>query len=76
MINGWRTSATLWISQGPASGVAAHTHGTDGARQASDARPLSYGANFEDNNSDKMVGLRVRAVSAGSPAGVRIPRGL
>ena len=49
---------------------------TDGARQASDARPLSYGANFEDNNSDKMVGLRVRAVSAGSPAGVRIPRGL
>ena len=67
LIDGWRTSAALWVSQGPASGVPSHAHGEEGPddEPASDAPPLSYGANFEDNNSDKMVGLRLRAVSGG-----------
>ena len=67
LIDGWRTSAALWVSQGPASGVPIHGHREEGQgnEPASDVPPLSYGANFEDNNSDKMVGLRLRAVSGG-----------
>ena len=64
LIDGWTTSAALWVSQGPASGIAVHGH-ADREDPASDAPPLGYGANFEDNNSDKMVGLQLRAVSAG-----------
>lgn len=69
--DGWRSSATVWVSQGPASGIATHAHGeethdaTDAHEPASNAPPLGYGANFEDNNSDKMVGVRLRAVSMG-----------
>ena len=67
LTDGWRTSAALWVSQGPASGLPIHAHGDEGQddEPASDAPPLSYGATFEDNNSDKMVGLRLRAVSGG-----------
>lgn len=65
LVDGWRTSAAFWVSQGPASGLA-HSHGAGSfQRPASDAPELGIGANFEDNNSDKMVGLRLRAVSAG-----------
>lgn len=63
----WMGTAGLWVSQGPAPGEA-HVH-DDGA--AADPGPessvpsLGYGANFSDNNSDKMVGVRLRAVSSG-----------
>lgn len=70
LLDGWRTSAAAWVSQGPRPGTAGgHTH--DGEEEdpetepASDAPPLAYGSNYEDNNADKMVGLRFRAVSAG-----------
>jgi hypothetical protein len=73
VVNGWTASAALWVSQGPASGLAVHGHDgeeppADGHDEevAPDAPPIGYGANFEDNNSDKMVGLQLRAVSAGA----------
>ena len=71
LIDGWTTSASVWVSQGPASGVA-HGHGAEEApadgheeEAVSDVPALGFGANFEDNNSDKMVGLQLRAVSQG-----------
>lgn len=72
LVPGWRTSAAAWVSQGPQPAAGGHTHeegeeaegGEGGADEAvSDASPLAYGFNFEDNNSDKMVGLRLRTVS-------------
>lgn len=73
--DGWRTSASFWVSQGPRVGSVEHTHDEggdahDGGGEAheepeSDAPPLAYGSNYEDNNSDKMTGLQLRAVSAG-----------
>jgi hypothetical protein len=68
LFSGWMTSVALWVTQGPSDDIAAHVHG-DGdpaAEPHSDAPRLGYGANFEDNNSDKMVGVQLRAVSAGS----------
>lgn len=67
LIDGWRTTADLWISQGPSDEIPPHTHAAEepDVGPEPDATPLGYGANFGDNNSDKMVGLRLRAVSAG-----------
>ncbi len=72
LIDGWKTSAAFWVSQGPASGIEGHGHGEEEPPQegqeeepVSDAPQLGYGGNFEDNNSDKMVGLQLRAISAG-----------
>lgn len=68
LFSGWMTSVALWVTQGPSDGIPAHVHG-DGdptTEPHSDAPRLGYGANFEDNNSDKMVGVQLRAVSAGS----------
>ncbi len=72
LVDGWKTSAGLWVSQGPESGIAVHGHGEEPPAEeghdeepASDAPALGYGGNFEDNNSDKMVGLQFRGVSAG-----------
>lgn len=66
----WRTTADVWVSQGPRPGLAAgHGHGHEdpaphaGEQEPPDAAPLAYGSNYEDNNSDKMLGLRLRAVS-------------
>lgn len=64
----WTTSADLWVSQGPSDEIEPHVHGaatdtTMAAEPHSDAAALGYGATFEDNNSDKMVGLRLRAIS-------------
>lgn len=65
LFDGWATSADFWVSQGPSDEIAPHEHGaTDPAPEPhSDAPGLGYGANFEDNNSDKMVGARLRAIS-------------
>lgn len=70
---GWRTSLAAWVSQGPRPAAGGHTHeeeeasGTPEAHGAEEAAPdapgLAYGFNFEDNNDDKMVGLRLRSVS-------------
>ena len=75
MSDGWRTSASFWVSQGPRVGTVEHTHDGHGEAHdvgdevhdepASNAPPLAYGSNYEDNNSDKMVGLQLRAMSAG-----------
>jgi len=66
LFDGWTTSADLWVTQGPSDEIEGHGHGTpDPAEPHSDAAALGYGATFEDNNSDKMVGLRLRAVSHG-----------
>ena len=70
LMQGWTTSASVWVSQGPAAGLA-HGHGEEEPPEepheegVSDAPPLGFGSNFEDNNSDKMVGLQLRAVSQG-----------
>lgn len=68
LFEGWKTAAAVWVSQGPASGIAPHEHG-DGEAPAetgglSDAPLLAYGANFDDNNSNKMVGVQLRAMSS------------
>lgn len=70
LADGWMGTASAWVSQGPEPGdLAAHTHGGDGhgneSAPASSVPELGYGANFSDNNSDKMVGVRLRAVSMG-----------
>lgn len=68
LFEGWRTSADVWVTQGPSDEIPVHTHGEEDPAEEppeSDAAPLGYGANFEDNNSDKMVGIRLRAVSQG-----------
>jgi hypothetical protein len=64
-IGTWSGSAAVWVSQGPSDEVGAHSHGGTGQPQRpdTDVPNLGYGANFEDNNSDKMVGVRLRAVS-------------
>lgn len=68
-VDGWRTSAALWISQGPRPGVAGGHHDEGGEAgqgheaPAADAPALAWGSNYEDNNPDKMVGLRLRTVS-------------
>ena len=67
--DGWTTSADVWVSQGPSDEIEPHVHGAAEDTTAvatephSDAAALGYGATFEDNNSDKMVGLRLRAIS-------------
>lgn len=73
LFDGWRTSASVWVTQGPRPGTGGgHTHngggdGDDhGGASPSDATPLAYGANYEDNNNDKMIGARFRAVSSGA----------
>lgn len=77
LVDGWRTSAAAWVSQGPRPGGEAHGHaGEDGGHHdegapASDAPALSWGSNYEDNNPDKMAGLRLRAVS-GSDLGLTL----
>ena len=58
---GWRTSAAVWVSQGPRPG--AGNHHEEGGEAEPAAPPLAYGSNYADNNSDKMVGLRLRTVS-------------
>jgi hypothetical protein len=69
LFDGWTTSADVWVSQGPSDEIEEHGHDpaepTDPTEPHSDAAPLGYGATFEDNNSDKMVGLRLRSVSQG-----------
>lgn len=73
LADGWMGTASAWVSQGPAPGdPAGHTHGGEPADgHAHDHGPtssvpaLGYGGNFSDNNSDKMVGARFRAVSSG-----------
>jgi len=63
--DGWTTAAALWVSQGPSDEIEAHDHGSEppADEPESPAPRLGFGANFEDNNSDKMVGLQLRAVS-------------
>ncbi len=69
LLEGWRTSASLWVSQGPV-GSSGGGHAHDGAEDEgdpeseADAPLLVYGSNYEDNNTDKMLGLALRAVSA------------
>ena len=64
LVDGWNTSVTAWVSQGPSDG-GGH-HGTDDPDAPEPAVPgVGYGANFEDNNSDKMTGLQLRAVAPG-----------
>jgi hypothetical protein len=59
-------TASLWVSQGPSANLPIHTHGSAALpqRPASDVPNLGYGATFEDNNSDKLVGARLRLVSS------------
>jgi hypothetical protein len=69
LFDGWTTSADLWVTQGPSDEIEVHDHDpaapVDPAEPHADATPLGYGATFEDNNSDKMVGVRLRAASHG-----------
>jgi len=64
-LGGWSGSLSLWVSQGPSLGEEAHTHGNApiAERPDSDVPNLAYGSTFEDNNSNKMVGVRLQAVS-------------
>lgn len=71
----WRTTAAIWLSQGPRPGAGGgHGHGDEAneaehpdsgevPEEAADAPALAYGSNFEDNNADKMVGIRLRGIS-------------
>jgi len=63
----WSGSAAVWVSQGPSEGVEAHSHedGPIATRPESDVPNLGYGSAYEDNNSNKMIGVRLRAVSGG-----------
>lgn len=70
LAEGWRTSLAFWVSQGPRAGEGGHTHDAEEEEEpengpASDAPPLAYGSNHEDNNTDKMTGAQLRLVSAG-----------
>ncbi|MGD2045830.1 MAG: hypothetical protein PVH96_06380, partial [Gemmatimonadota bacterium] len=70
ILDHWTTSADVWVSQGPSDEIEPHVHGaaedtTMAVEPHSDAAALGYGATFEDNNSNKMVGLRLRAISHG-----------
>lgn len=66
-LGGWTGMASVWVSQGPSEGEEAHTHGDTpiAERPESDVPNLGYGSTFEDNNSNKMVGVRLRAMSGG-----------
>lgn len=66
-VAGWRTSGSLWVSQGPnGTAGAGHTHGGEPApAPEGDAEFLAIGSNYFDNNNDKMVGLTLSAMSAG-----------
>lgn len=67
ILAGWRTSGNLWVSQGPNGtfGVG-HTHdGEPAPTEEGDAAFLALGGNYFDNNSDKMVGVTLNAMSAG-----------
>lgn len=67
IVEGWRTSGNLWVSQGPNGTFGAgHTHnGEPAPTEEGDAAFLALGGNYFDNNSDKMVGLTLNAASAG-----------
>lgn len=70
LAQGWRTSAAFWVSQGPRAGAGGHTHDDETEEETangpeSEALPLAYGSNYEDNNADKMTGAQLRVVSAG-----------
>lgn len=62
--------AALWASQGPAQPAEAHddTHDGDGGHghevESSDIPQVAYGVNYADNNRNKMVGGRLRLMSA------------
>lgn len=66
LLDGWRTSATTWVSQGPFGTFGGgHTHdGEPAPTEDGDAPLLALGANYHDNNDDKMVGLTLQAASA------------
>lgn len=65
----WSTSGTVWVSQGPSDEIPEDHGDAEPEGPEPDAPRLGYGASFEDNNSDKMVGLMLRAVS---PFGVTV----
>ncbi len=63
-VGGWNTSVAAWVSQGPTDGGGHH-----GPPDPNDPEPVvarvGIGNNFEDNNSDKMVGLQLRSIAPG-----------
>lgn len=67
--SGWRNSASFWVSQGPTGTFGGgHTHGEEEEAghdegPQSDAPLLQLGSNYQDNNSDKMLGLSLRSSS-------------
>ena len=65
LMEGWTTSAAAWVSQGPSDELAGHHEEVDPNALEPLVAPLGYGANFEDNNSDKMVGVQLRTVTPG-----------
>jgi len=66
LLDGWRTSGSLWVSQGPFGTFGGgHTHDGEPAPPEGDAPLLALGGNYFDNNSDKMVGVNLRAASKG-----------
>lgn len=67
--NTWSLGVQAMISQGPST-ADAHAHGEEatGEEHTDDHADLvptiAYGTNFEDNNSNKAVGLRLRLMQA------------
>ncbi len=57
----WRTSVAVWVSQGPKPGELEEDDAPPGPEP--DAPRLAYGSNYGDNNTDKMVGARLRTMS-------------
>ncbi len=69
LFDGWTTSATVWVSQGPSDEIVGHHEEGDPNAPDPVVAPIGYGANFEDNNSDKMLGLQLRTVA---PSGLTV----
>jgi len=66
--DGWRTSAVFWVSQGPKPGeIDEHDLSAPVPKRVEDSPvpTLVFGSNYSDNNSNKMVGLRLRTMSEG-----------
>ena len=75
---GWRTTVDFWVTQGPRIAAGVEHHGADSApaenlrfsvspapsNGTSIVPAVAFGSNFEDNNPNKMVGTRLRGVSA------------
>lgn len=66
----WRSSAALWVTQGPSDEIPEDHHGgAEPEGPEPDAPHLGYGASFEDNNSNKEVGGMLRLIG---PSGITV----